>query len=230
MKYLRFFILLSVFIYSGCFKAFAQGVITEGKVVYEISFPDMELDQKYQAMMPSESIVYFKDKKSRTEMTVSAGIHTASILDSKSGEIITLTDMMGTKNAMILTEKDQLKSKEKTKDKVKDQFPVITYQNETKVIAGYTCKKVLIQTDAESKPIEIYYTDKLKSVMQINSGWKNFEGFPLEYTLDMEGMKMMMSAKSVTEEKVDDVQFEIPADYKILTVAEMEKMMKGYDK
>ncbi len=223
--------LVIILFFSATISTIAQNVITEGKIVYNISYPGMEMDSNYKAMMPSQSIVYFKDQKSRTEMSFSTGIFTASLLDSKSGEIITLTDMMGTKTAIVLTEKDQQNAK-KEKEKSGTKYPPIkiTYEAETKKVAGYSCKKALITTGSESYPIEIFYTDQIKSITQLNSSWENFDGFPLEYTLNMEGVMMKLSASEVAVGNVDDSLFSIPSDYKVMTTMEMEKMMNLYDK
>jgi GLPGLI family protein len=220
-------VVLFLFSVTSSLTSFAQDAITEGKIVYIISYPGMEMDSSYKAMMPSESVVYFKDKKSRTEMSVSTGIFTASILDSRTGDIITLTDMMGTKNAIVLTEKDQQKAKkEKTKNGSESTPIKIIFETETKVVAGYTCKKAMITLSNETAPIEVFYTDQITSKTQLNSSWENFEGFPLEYTINMEGIMMQLSASSVTLGNVADSLFTIPTDYKILTSAELERMMK----
>jgi len=229
-RFLNLIVLLFFFL-AITISSIAQNIITEGKIVYLISYPGMEMDSTYKAMMPSESVVYFKDKKSRTEMSVSTGIYTASILDSKTGEIITLTDMMGTKNAIVLTEKDQQNARrEKSKNVAELPSVKIIYDAETKVVAGFTCKKAMITTSAESNPIEVFYTDQIKSKTQLNSSWENFEGFPLEYTINMDGIVMKLSAASVTTGNVDDSLFSIPSDYKILTTTELERMMKEYNK
>ncbi len=224
-------IVLFLFFVTCSFTSFAQNAITEGKIVYIISYPGMEMDSSYKAMMPSESVVYFKDHKSRTEMNVSTGIFTASIMDSKTGDIITLTDMMGTKNAIVLTEKDQQNAKKEKTKKGSESHPVkIIYDAETKVVAGYTCKKAMITTGNETTPIEVFYTDQINSKTQLNNSWEKFEGFPLEYTINMEGIMMKLSAASVNIGNVNDSLFTIPSDYKILTSAELERMMKEYDK
>lgn len=227
MNRLLSFVVLFHFFLTFSLSSLAQNVIKEGKIVYVISYPGMEMDSSYKAMMPSESVVYFKDSKSRTEMSVSTGIFTASILDSRTGDIITLTDMMGTKNAIVLTAKDQQKAKkEKTKDGSASTPVEIIFKTESKVVAGYTCKKAMIIPGDETAPIEVFYTDQINSKTQLNSNWKNFEGFPLEYTINMEGIMMQLTASSVTTGNVADSLFSIPTDYKILTSAELERMMK----
>ena len=202
----------------------AQEVITEGKIAYEISFPDMEMDQTYKELNPTGSIVYFKDHRSRTELTIGQGLHTASILNAETGEIITLTDMMGTKNAMIIEDQNKNKLNSKTKDD--STSPQITYLDEIKEIAGFSCKKAIVKFANENDSVEIFYTEKINAVMQLNKDWIGFYGFPLQYTLVANGMVMMMTAQKVSDEKVNESFFRIPADYQIITVEQMRRMMQ----
>ncbi len=204
----------------------SQGVITEGKIVYEISFPDMELDKAYKDLNPTGSVVYFKNDVSRTELTVGKGLHTATILNASSGEMVTLTDMMGTKNAMII----EGEGIGKAKNKSKAADATIEYFDDTKEIAGYSCKKAIIKTENSSSPVYVFYTDKIHSIMQINRDWNNFNGFPLQYTLEMNGIVMMMTAISVSSEKVADSYFLIPSDYQIITAEQMRIMLQDTKK
>lgn len=198
----------------------AQKPLTEGKVVFAISYPDMEMDAQMMAMMPTESSVFFKGAMSRTELNMGMGISSSSIMNSKTGEIIALTDMMGSKSAMKMTADDIKKSKE-TPDK-----PVITLTTETKTIVGYNCKKAIVKS-GETSSLEVFYTDKISSSTAAALDWKEIKGFPMEYYLDQNGLKMKFTAKSVSPEKVSDDLFLIPKDYKLVTQEEMMKKMTG---
>jgi hypothetical protein len=49
---------------------------------------------------------------------------------------------------------------------------------------------------------------------------------PLEYEMKAErGMKLKMTAKTVSKEKISDSKFDIPSDYKETTLEEMQKEM-----
>ena|SRR5688572_29976460 len=203
----------------------AQEKLNEGKVIYEISYPDMEMDPQMAAMMPTESVVYFKGNLSRTETSMGMGISSATIVNSKTNEMTALTDMMGTKTATIVDMDDQ----KKDKSDVKEEDLKIAHSNETKEIAGYACKKAIL-TNADGTTIEMFYTENITSSSQFNTQWKSLKGFPLEYTLAVGGMNMKMTAKSVTKEKISDELFKIPSDYKLMTQEEFQKMLGGEEK
>jgi len=200
---------------------YAQKGLSEGKVIYTITYPDMEMDPQMVAMMPTESVVFFKGAMSRTDLSMGMGISSSSIMNSKTGEIVALTDMMGSKSAMKMTT-DELK---KSKNQNKTPDPVITITNETKEIAGYKCKKAIVKNADNTQ--EIYYTDEINSISAATLDWKEIKGFPMEYSIDQNGLKMKFAAKSVTPEKVADTIFVIPADYKMVTQEEMMKKMTG---
>src|SRR5258706_14217875 len=77
--------------------AIAQEKLKEGKLTFEISFPDAEdMNSQMLAMMPKDMTVYFKDGKSRGEMKMAFGT-TVSLSDDKTKETIVCMDMMGKK-------------------------------------------------------------------------------------------------------------------------------------
>jgi len=196
----------------------AQQKIDEGKVVYEITYPDMELDPQMAAMMPTESVVYFKGNMSRSEITMGMGISSTTIVNSKTNEVTSLNDMMGNKTATIIDTDDQKKEKD-------DDYKV-ELVNETKEISGYKCKKAILKNTSGSL-IELFYTENISASSQFSSQWKSLKGFPLEYVIDVSGMNMKMTAKSITSEKVSDELFKIPPDYKLMSQEEFKKLLGG---
>jgi len=197
----------------------------EGKINYSISVDMANMPPEAQAMFSgSELDVYIKGTKSRSD--VSMGFQkTSTISDVKSGTSVMLMDVMGNKYKII---SDPKKDEKKTDISVK-------YLDETKEIAGYKCKKAEITYKDKSGAGEmvstIYYTEEISNYMgndSRSSQFKDIKGMPLEYEMKADrGLKMKMTAKSVSKEKVPDSQFDIPADYKETTVEDMQKdMMK----
>jgi hypothetical protein len=218
-KYSLFFAIL--FITLNNFNATAQKSINEGKVVYAISYPDMDLDPQMQAMMPTESVVFFKGVYSRTDLSLGMGFSSSSIMNAKSGEVIALTDVMGSKSAMKMSAADLKKAKSENKTAA----PAIELTSEVKKIAGYNCKKAIVKSGESA--LEVFYTDEISAVTASTIDWKEIKGFPMEYFLDQNGLKMKFTAKSVTAEKVGDDLFVIPKDYKLVTQEEMMKKLSG---
>lgn len=203
------------------FQVTAQKSIREGKLIYEISYPDMELDANMAAMLPVESIVYFNEDFSRTETAMGMGMSSASIVNSKTGGVTTLMDMMGTKSAIVMTD-EQIKDARK---KSETSGLKVEVTNETKEIAGYECKKAILKDETSNTSFEVYFTDKINSYAQMSTEWKELKGCPMQFTVEQGGMKFQMIAKSVSSEPVAADLFKIPSDYKIVTQEEMMKML-----
>jgi hypothetical protein len=199
--------------------SYGQKIITEGKVVYKITYPEMELDNQTAAMLPSESVVFFKNTKSRTNVSMGMGMTTSTITDSKTNSNIALFDMMGNKSAVV-TPAEEVKKWDTQKN------TKVIQTGEKKEIAGYDCKKIVISNN-DTTTMEMFYTDKISPKAKLIPEARSVEGFPLEYIIEQNGMKMKMTAMSVTEEKVADDQFVIPPDYTVKTTEEMMKMFSS---
>ena len=199
--------------------------VDEGKVIYEISYPDADIPDEQMAMMPTESTMFFKGAQSRVEMKMGMGMSQVMIFDNKNKVMTMLMDMMGNKTAVKMTEADVKKQKEK---KGKDDYQ-IKVTDETKEIVGYKCKKAIV-TEKDGT-FDVYFTDQ---ITYKNGDWvaefKGLEGFPLQYKISQGSTVMQMTAKNVSKEKVDDAMFTIPSDYKIMTQEEMMKQFGGGEK
>lgn len=196
----------------------AQKNFTEGKIIYDITYPDMEMDPQMAAMMPTEQVVYIKGVMSRTEMSMAMGYSNSMILNGKTGEVITLTDMMGNKSA-IRTTAEEVKKNEKSEKK-----PKVTLTGETREIAGYTCKKATVEMDGTS--VEYFVTDKISASLAGMDELKDIKGFPLSYGVDQGEIKMRFTARSLNAEKVSEDKFTIPADFKLTTKEELMKQFQ----
>ncbi|MGI8892166.1 MAG: hypothetical protein ACR2GN_01765, partial [Bacteroidia bacterium] len=63
------------------FAGFAQKTFKEGKIVYAITYPDMDLDPQQAAMMPSVMTLYIKGENTRMEMKMGMGMSQTVITD-----------------------------------------------------------------------------------------------------------------------------------------------------
>jgi len=198
----------------------------EGKIVYTMSVDNANMPPEAKAMMQgSEFSIYMKGTKSRTDMNMMMQ-NTTTISDAKTKTSVTLVEVMGNKYKI---------KNDETKNET-EKMPDVTVKNldETKMIAGYKCKKAeLTIKDKTGKAVttNIYYCEEITNSMghdKRSYQFKNIKGMPLEYEINADnGMKMKMTAKSVSKESVPDSKFEIPSGYKETTVEEMQKdMMK----
>ncbi len=185
--------------------AAAQKTMNEGKLVFEISYPNSDIPDQQMAMM-----------------SMGMGMTTVVISDNKAKVATTLMDVMGNKIATKSTEADIEKQNAEQGD-----FKV-QVTDETKTIAGYTCKKAVV-TDSDGETSDIYFCEdiKLEGGNWSQKQFKDINGFPLMYSFKQRGINMQMTATKISAEKVDDSKFTIPSDYKEMTQEEMRKMFGG---
>ena len=196
----------------------------EGKIVYSIDFIGANMPPQAKSMMAgSKTTVYIKGAKARTEMSMGPQT-TTSFYDSKTNISVTLMEVMGSKYKI----KTDASKKDEKKPEVK-----VNVTSETKVIAGYTCKKANVTvTDQKgtAQATTIWFTEEISNHMNTTNEngaqFKDIKGMPLEYEIKTQnGMSMKMTATSVSKETVADSKFTIPDGYKETTPEEMQKDM-----
>ncbi len=200
----------------------------EGKILFEVSFLNLP-DPQMASMFPNEAVSYFKNNKSRMEMSMMMGSRTVTISDGNTKSAVTLMDLMGQKYAI-----DNSSSKTSEEQKKMMDATTVTITNETKKIAGYTCKKAIIvilptASNKDTLNMEMWFTNELSINKNfVASSMNKIDGAVLEFTIKQNKMDIKLSAKSVVKQSVEDSLFLIPADYKKTTSEEMMKSMGGH--
>jgi len=216
-------LLLLAMAMMGVAKSFAQtGKGFEGKITCTIDIQGLP-PEAAGMFAGSEMTLYIKGANSRSEMSMGMVSKTTSIVDQKTKTTVVLMDMMGQKY-MIKSNPEDVKKAEAS------PAPEIKYLNDTKVIAGYNCKKAqIIMKDEKgaAHTIDIYYTDALPYYSQ-GDIYKGLKGFPMEYEMKQGQMTMKVTTTTISKEVVADSQFVIPEGYKETTAEQIQKsMMQG---
>lgn len=217
------FVLVAISLSFSGYSQKAKKVKTfAGIVTYDITYEGEDIDEATKAQLPTQIVVSMKGPKVRNEQ-VSAFYSMASISDLAAGSAIILIDAMGMKIAVNQTKEDI----DKNKAEAGLVEPEIKFLDETKVIAGYKCKKAEVITGEDV--VEVYYTEEIAvpSGMNDNNGFKGINGMLMQYTINQQGMVMTMTVKSVVKGKVGSGLFVIPDDYEIKTMEELGGMFGG---
>ncbi|MDD3685640.1 MAG: hypothetical protein PHE56_02615 [Bacteroidales bacterium] len=218
-----FFVLVAISLSFAGYAQKAKKVKTFGGVVtYDITYEGEDLDEATKAQLPTQIVVSVNGNKVRNEQ-VSAFYSMASISDLEKGSAIILIDAMGMKIA-VNQSKEEI---EKNKEEGGLVDPEIKILDETKVIAGYKCKKDEVISGEEV--IEVYYTEEIPvpAGMNDNNGFKGINGMLMQYTINQQGLIMTMTAKEVKKAKVKAGLFLIPDDYDVKTMEELGGMFGG---
>jgi hypothetical protein len=203
--------------------ATAQDKLKEGKATFEISYPDAEeMNDQMLAMMPKESVNYFKDGKTRSEVTMGYGTM-ITIYDPDKKESYLCMDMMGKKTAIKSTDEEL----EKQRSEMGDYD--VKLSDDTKKIAGYVCKKatVTMKKEGDSNSFEVWYTTDLPHNPNSKYAWKGIDGYSMEFTLEQKSMngniKMKLVCTKVEKATVTDDMLKVPDGYTVMTADEMKK-------
>ncbi len=199
--------------------------LKEGHIKFnvEISSDDPQMAAMIGMFNGTTFDTYFNEKNTRTEINMNGFAKTTAIASNDSKKVLTLMEIMGTKKA-VLMDVDDLASDEKSKEVAKTEINVTT---DTKEILGYKCTKA-IMTDKDGNDLVIWFTNEIKVDKK---GQKYFdegiEGFPLEFEVLAQGMKMKFTATEL-DKKLDVAKdffsMKIPEGYTEATLEEMKKM------
>jgi hypothetical protein len=214
---------LLVAILAGAIPAMS-GKPFEGVITYKIAYPDSKMSESQMAMFPKVFTVSVKGTKARTEMAVGGG-SVVSITDYTEKSTINLINMMGQKLAI------KQSYEELQQEMAAEGQATVEHSTETRVIAGYTCKKAVIKVndDGAVSTYEVYYTSELgtKQVNFDKPWYKEIDGVMLEFVLRNRDMNMKFTATAVDKKTLPAKDFEIPADYTLTTQEELKSKFGG---
>lgn len=199
-------------------KASPSKTLTEGIIIYDLKLDGAEELGMMAAMIPTELTVKFKGTKSRSEFATGMS-ETIAITDSKDYKsTVVLLDMMGNKYAMKV---DEAKVTEQ-----KANMPIydVMETKETKIIAGYNCKKAVLVNQTTKEEVTVFYTPEIPyAENSFNAEFSKVKGMPMEYVAKMSNFKITATVREVKKEKIDNSIFVAPAEYKVVTQEELMK-------
>ncbi|MES2568150.1 MAG: hypothetical protein V4565_14850 [Bacteroidota bacterium] len=219
-----FFTCLSLWIFFSCGGSKkTENSLTEGIIEYNAEVVDQT--HPMAGLAPGSATLKFKDNRFLVEMSTMGIFNTIFISDPGRKTLTQMVKFMDIKNACIQTEADlqqENKGYELNLEETKD----------TKKIAGYKCKKVKATYVSDpSNSFDVYYTDELGLDSINNLGpYKKIKGMLMVYRLKKLGLEMCFTANCVKKDEIKDEIFEVPAFYKIVTRAEMEKLFDDIQK
>lgn len=203
----------------------AQSTITDGYISYSVS---IDSDEPAAALLGVGTSLEIAFKGSYTKAVAKAAGSTVSIVaDHKKEMGLALGDILGEKKALKLTPKEFSKAKE---DLNKSGDNPMRFTDDTKTIAGYTCKKILMKDKESGANIIIYVTDKInpKNDPFAQALKADLKGFPLGIVVRKDGTTVRVTADKVTRQTPSSGAFSlnVPSEYEVVTLDELEEDAK----
>lgn len=207
----------------------AQKKAFTGKVTYKIDFDMAGLPEEAKSMMPTTMAMYIGNDKVKTEIITVMG-NQSTIIDLDEKAHITLMNVMGQKLAI----KDTFEELTAQMPSTEEYSVEIT--DETKEIAGYSCKKAVLKkiiSEGNTEEVGVaWFTDGLKVHENFNFNnpqYNKIKGLLMEYGMDAgNNMKMSFTAVEVAGMKIKEAEFEVPEDYEIITREDLAKRMGSW--
>lgn len=172
-----------------------------------------------EAMFNTSMSMTMKGNMSKVEIQNSMQSSTI-ITNESTRKVVMLIDIMGSKYAV----EDQLQEGE-SQGSFEFSFEggKVELTNETKMIAGYHCKKAIFTSgdDGDTFKTEVWYAEEINN----SDGKSPIPGMPMEYSMKVEGVEMHYVVTKVTKGNVSDSDFAIPAGYTKKTMQEFQELM-----
>jgi hypothetical protein len=194
--------------------------ISEGVIVFDAKV--INTDHELSGLAPSEMTTYFKNDHFFSEMSTMGIFISKFITNPHNKTFISMVKVFDVKNACIENEKD-IKSE-------LDSFQLeFKETNDTKVIAGYNCKKLIaVKKNNPKVKFDVFYTDEFNiEKPNFSTPYEQIKGVVMQFRLKKFNLEMEFTANEVKQEKVDDQLFEIPKDYKVISKKEMNDFFKS---
>lgn len=199
--------------------------ISEGMIEYNLEYLNKDPDFSIANVYPDKLTYKFKDNNTYTELSAGGGIFTTSVLTNYTDKTVDQMVKMINKKYVLRMDSAMLRSSFENISGMQ-----YTFCDETKNIAGYQCKKVIISYKDNVKPsFYIYYTNDINIE---NATWctpyDSIKGVLMEYQIKINGIEMKLTACQVSKKKYSDTIFTVPKDYVDISKEEMDKIIAKF--
>lgn len=196
-------------------------VVSEGIIEFEASAVDP--NNPMADLAPNKMVVKFKDHRTVAEMSAGMGLLTMSFVSDYNNKTVTqLVKLLNKKYASVANADDVQREISNSKLRIQKT-------NETKLIAGYRCKKATISYEDNSRPpFDVYYTEEIE-LEKPNWGneYNEIDGVLMEYQLKRYNLELRFTARRVAKSTIEDSDFETPGDYKLISQKELDDLFVG---
>lgn len=207
----------------------AQTTLTEGKLFYDISYPNLSPDmRRNEHMLPHDASLYFKNNLTRLEMGIGGMGKNSTIYNRETKVTTILLNIKGRKFALVQTDSQMAEVKKQMNPDTTTYTYSVLVKDEYKTIADRKCRKALIYKVSGKDTItnECWFTKELPPYNTENDpNFKLIDGFLMQYTIQENGMTMVMKVKMVLPVPIENSQFEIPSTYQKVNEEELNRLL-----
>jgi len=198
--------------------------ISEGQIIYKISYPPEISAHTMSFLFPKEMNLFFKDGKQRANFKGNMGLYSLDFIHfNQSDSFYTLLQVLDKKLYVPPT-------------KSNDIFIFRNYNNneiefatdEPRIIAGYSCEKATIKSSENNNLINIWFTREIRlDNPNRNTPFDKIPGVMLEFEANYNGIVLIFAADKILVSNIPEEQFCVPDDYKLSSISEIESLIQG---
>lgn len=205
--------LLAAVLVASAVVANAQKKLTQGTATYTAETPQGSMDQK------------FKFNGNIFRLDMEQGPATIGILQdyvAKTG--LMLIDVpVAQKQFAVKMSKQEIEQAEAASPKLSD----FKATGEKQKIGNYNAEKYTYKDD-KGETYELWATTEVELPAGFfGSQFKDIKGTLVKYTTFQNGMKVNLTLKGVSEDKVGPFSLEVPSGYEVVTMQQLMSMMQG---
>jgi GLPGLI family protein len=179
-------------LFVSCGNKDSQNVITSGRIDYQITYLNDDIDKKTRNILPSKMKLSFNEKEATNNIEGFMGMY----------KLNAFTNFHTRKCSTILKVFDQHYLFRGNRDEqmccfdTMDDMEIIE-TGETKKIAGFECHKAIVKLPSNNETFEIYYTDEI-SLRHPNATnpYSKVKGVLMEFQLKLMHLNMRFTAES----------------------------------
>ena len=213
---------LSLFVYGCGPDAAFEKHVSEGVILYDVCYPELDSNHLMLEMLPDEMVMTFKGNKWRSDLRTGAGIVEMSVIaDGENKKLHNMVKLFSDRYVLSLNHQGALMMTD-----VLPPFQIKALEV-TDTLAGALCKHVLIDFGAaKGESYEFAYTNEI-DIQHPNwcTPYHEIQGVLLDYRIENYGMNMHLVARQIIPSPVDDVTFEVDEKYEPLTRQEFDDLV-----
>lgn len=201
----------------------SRGDVSEGEIIYQVSYPKMDPNGSLVMMLPDELKITFKENKMKTSFKTAAGVLRMDVIsDADAYEMINTIEIFGDQYAVVIDSSADYRlgkslgnfQAEKTEEIVE--------------LAGKKVRKVNLYFEGEDDPKTIFVSDEFDVV---DPNWAtiygSIQGMLMEYEIEHYDILMHLKAADIRLKEIDDAEFMIDEDCKMMSQKEFDDFVRS---
>jgi hypothetical protein len=215
-----FVIIITVFTVS-CKNADVQNKIESGRIDYKITYLNTDLDKKTMNVLPTRMKLLFDEKNASNNIEGFMGMYKLNAFTNFHTRKCSTVLKVFEKHYIYKGDRDEQMC---CFDNMEDM--IIKYTQETKKIAGFNCKKCIVQFPETSETIDIYYTDEIHlKYPNSTNPYKDIKGVLMEFELNLLYLKMRFVAEKFQPLNEKDLATKIPDNARQVSRDQMTQIL-----